>query len=349
LTFFIDEKNPLLANFISLEQDQFTLLKGERKTFSLKTAIPENTKPGEYMGALIAYSKSEDQLALSRLDIIVEGSLSKTIKASLERKISNDKLTLIFNIQNTGNVKIDSFAVNTKIKNVKLEKILSLERAVLIPFDSVLLPDQTITLEKELDFKLDPIGNYFIEAEIDYGGVQKQTLKQNFSYKSIKKIVIYSLTAVLTLIILAFSGFKFINWYLKKRQRIKKINERWNQIVDDLLTGKALKNNTSLDEKTLKKLTENLKKEVADEIKKELKKTEGKIGKKIDKTSKYVKENIEISKMTLANQGKASPKYLIYMGKKGKQDYKQLASSKKSKNSSFFFKRINIDKKSKNN
>jgi len=53
--------------------------------------------------------------------------------------------------------------------------------------------------------------------------------------------------------------------------------------------------------------------------------------------------------MTLANQGKASPKYLIYMGKKGKQDYKQLASSKKSKNSSFFFKRINIDKKSKNN
>jgi len=165
LTFFIDEKNPLLANFISLEQDQFTLLKGERKTFSLKTAIPENTKPGEYMGALIAYSKSEDQLALSRLDIIVEGSLSKTIKASLERKISNDKLTLIFNIQNTGNVKIDSFAVNTKIKNVKLEKILSLERAVLIPFDSVLLPDQTITLEKELDFKLDPIGNYFIEAD----------------------------------------------------------------------------------------------------------------------------------------------------------------------------------------
>ncbi len=337
------DDNVQLSGLISLKQEKITLTPGQRKTIFLSINIPGSIQPGEYLGGLVATNSQTDrELALSKLDLVIEGSLSKSLEASLDKEINQDKLTLVFNLKNTGNTKIDGLAINSKIKNTKLEKILNLERVTVIPFDSFILPGQTITLKKELAFELDPIGFYFLEAEINYGGNQPEKLKQSFSHNSVKKIIIWGGVSTLGLTLIIFLSLKFLKWYLKKRKQAKTINDRWNRVVNDLLEGKSLEN--SLDEKTLQKITGELKQEITKSIKQEIKKSEENITKKIKQTSRYVKENIEISKLTLARQSKTSPKYLIYMGKKDKNDYKSLMPQNKKKQGNFFFKRIKVDK-----
>ena len=319
---FIFENNQTSNNgvklFVKPGLEKIKLGPGERKNFKINITIPQDALPGEYLGGLIASdADSDQQLAVSKLDIMVQGTLSREIKASLEKEIKNDQLILKFNIKNIGNTKIDNLAVYLDIKNTKLEKLFNIERKAVIPSEIVILPGESAILEKQMDFKLDPIGNYFINAEIKFGGNQPFKIKEGFTYTSFKKLTLISLITIVGLSILAFFGSKFFYWYGKKRQTVKEINQRWNQVVNDLLEGKPLNNTSSkFDDKALQKTIQELKKDIKQTIKDELKQTETNIGKKINKNSEYVKENIELTKMSLARHYKTAPKYLVYMGKK---------------------------------
>lgn len=263
--------------FSKLSQENLKLNPGERKNFNLQFNIPSDFKAGEYLGGLLV-EENKQILAISKINIIIEGDLTKSLDASFEPEITEEKFYLNFTLTNTGNTNIKDGLIKVTIINDQLANILKVEKESIFPLESEILPGKTIEFKKELSQKPNVIGEYRIKSSINYGGLTPLELEKKIKYISRKKVIIYLTITLSILALLIFSFIVFIKWFINKRKKVNAINKKWDEIVTNLLEDKVntngIKNNinpAALTDKDIDKIVCKLKDELCITIKEEIK------------------------------------------------------------------------------
>ncbi|NCT55463.1 hypothetical protein GW755_01325 [bacterium] len=235
-----------ILDYLKLPVDKFDLIKGEKTDINLLLSVPEGSDPGEYLGGiLVKDADTGEVLGESKVNLLVNGDLERKVDATFSVIVENDKPTAKIKLTNLGNTKIEGIRIDYTLKNLKFKKFISSERTYLYTSPIIILPGDTQEINHPLDVNLDPIGNYEVNAQLSYGGLQPLTFTEGFNYTSKKKMAILGIVGSVIFVIFSLATFYFTRWFVIRRKQVKSINKKWENVVSNLIEGEYVGNSTN--------------------------------------------------------------------------------------------------------